>query len=45
MGIEFIERVSDYKKVIVGEHYREMIKNSKQQKQNSLITKVVYKKA
>ncbi len=45
MGIEFIEKVADYKKVIVGEHYREMIKNSKQQKQNSLITKVVYKKA
>ncbi len=45
MGVEFIEKVSDYKKVIVGEHYRETVKNSKQQKQNSLITKVAYKKA
>lgn len=44
MGIEFIEKISDYKKVLVGEHYRETIKNSKQQKQNSLITKVLYKK-
>lgn len=44
MGIEFIEKIADYKKVLVGEHYRETIKNSNQQRQNSLITKVVYKK-
>ena len=45
MGIEFLERVSDYKKIIVGNYYRKTIRNSKLQKQNSLITKNVYKKA
>ena len=44
MGIEFLEKVIDYKKIIVGDYYRKTIKNSKLQKQNSLITKVDYKK-
>lgn len=39
-GIEFIQKVSDYKKVIVGDFYRKNIRNSKVQKQNSLITKI-----
>lgn len=42
--IEFLEKVNDYRKVIVGEYYRKKIKNSKLQKQNSLITKIEYKK-
>lgn len=40
MGIEFVEKVSDYKKIIVGEYYRKNIRNSKVQKRNSLITKI-----
>lgn len=40
MGIEFLEKVSDYKKIIAGEYYRKNIRNSKLQKQNSLITKI-----
>lgn len=44
MGIEFLERVNDCKKIIVGEYYRKNIRNSKLQKQNSLITKIDYKK-
>lgn len=44
MGIEFIQKVSDYSKIMVREYYREKIKNSKLQKQNSLITKIAYKK-
>jgi len=44
MGIEFIEKVTDYRKVIVGKYYKEKIRNSKLQKQNSLITKIDYKK-
>ncbi len=44
MGIEFMEKVSDYKKIIVGEYYRKKIRNSKLQKQNSLITKIDYEK-
>ncbi len=43
MGIEFLERVNDYKKVIAGEYYRKKIRNSRLQKQNSLITKIEYK--
>ncbi|MDO8621043.1 MAG: peptide deformylase [Candidatus Levybacteria bacterium] len=43
MGIEFMEKVTDYKKITVGKHYREKIRNSKLQKQNSLITKIDYK--
>lgn len=44
MGIEFLERVNDYKKIIVGEHYRKNIRSSRLQKQNSLITKADYRK-
>ena len=44
IGVEFIERVNDYKKVIVGDYYRKNIRNSKLQKQNSLITKVDYRR-
>lgn len=44
MGIEFMEKVIDYRKVIVGKYYRKKIRNSKLQKQNSLITKIDYKK-
>lgn len=43
MGIEFIEKVSDYRKVIVGDYYRKNIRNSKVQKQNSLITKIEFR--
>ena len=43
MEIEFMEKVNDYKKIIVGDYYRKTIKNSKIQKQNSLITKIEYK--
>ncbi|MEK7450993.1 MAG: peptide deformylase [Patescibacteria group bacterium] len=44
MGVEFIEKVTDYKKIIVGEYYRKTVRNSKLQKQNSLITKIEYRK-
>lgn len=44
VGIEFIEKVTDYKKIIVGNYYRKTIRNSKLQKQNSLITKIEHKK-
>lgn len=40
MGIEFLEKVIDYRKVMVRKYYREKIRNSKLQKQNSLITKI-----
>lgn len=43
MGIEFIEKICDYKKIIGAEYYKKKIKNSKEQKQNSLITKIEYK--
>ena len=42
-GIEFIQKVSDYSKIIVKEHYRKNIRNSPLQKKNSLITKIEYK--
>lgn len=45
MGIEFMEKVNDYKKIIVGDYYRKTIRNSRLQKQNSLITKIDYNKA
>ncbi|OGH20171.1 MAG: peptide deformylase [Candidatus Levybacteria bacterium RIFCSPHIGHO2_02_FULL_37_13] len=44
MGIEFLEKVIDYRKVIVGKYYRKKIRNSKSQKQNLLIKKIDYKK-
>lgn len=40
MGVEFIRKVSDYSKVIVGDYYRKNIRNSKLQKENSRITKI-----
>lgn len=42
-GVEFIQKVSDYSKIMVKEHYRKQIRNSKLQKANSLITKLEYK--
>ena len=42
-GIEFIQKVSDYSKVIVQDHYRKNIRNSAMQRKNSLITKIDYK--
>ncbi len=44
MGIEFLQKVSDYSKIVVQDYYRKNIRNSVLQKKNSLITKVVYKK-
>jgi peptide deformylase len=41
-GIEFLEKVDDLSKVIVKEHYKNQIKNSKKQIANSLITKLEY---
>lgn len=43
-GIEFLQKVSDYSKILVKEHYVKQIRNSKLQKQNSKIKKVEYKK-
>jgi len=43
MGIEFIERVDDYKKIVVEKYYRKNIRLSKEQIENSLTTKVEYK--
>lgn len=43
-GIEFIQKVSDYGKIVVQAYYRKHIRNSTLQKKNSLITKVEYKK-
>lgn len=40
IGVEFLERVNDYRKIIVRDYYRKNIKNSRLQKQNSLITKI-----
>jgi peptide deformylase len=43
-GVEFLQKVSDYSKIMVKEHYVKQIRNSKLQKQNSQITKVEFKK-
>lgn len=43
-GVEFLQKVSDYSKILVKEHYVKQIRNSKLQKQNSKIKKVEYKK-
>lgn len=43
-GIEFIQKVNDYSKIIVEDHYRKNIRNSALQRKNSLTTKVEYKK-
>lgn len=44
MGIEFVEKINDYRKVVVGDYYRKRIRNSNLQKQNSIITKIEYGK-
>ena len=44
MGVEFVEKITNYRKVIVGKYYKEKIRSSKLQKENSLITKIDYKK-
>lgn len=43
-GIEFIQKVSNYGKVVAQAYYKKNIRNSSLQKKNSLITKVEYKK-
>ncbi len=43
-GIEFIQKVSDYSKIVVKKHYRKNIRNSDLQKKNSKTTKIEYKK-
>jgi peptide deformylase len=43
-GIEFIQKVSDYSKIMVKEHYRKQIRNSKEQLKNSQVTKIEYKR-
>ncbi len=43
-GIEFIQKVSDYSKVVVGSYYRKNIRNSMLQKQNSITSKIEYNK-
>ncbi len=42
-GIEFIQKVSDYSKIIVQEHYRKQIRNSPLQRKNSLIAKIEFR--
>ncbi len=43
-GIEFIQKISDYSKVVVQDYYRKNIKNSALQRKSSLITKIEYQK-
>jgi len=43
-GIEFLERVTENRKIISWTFYRKDIRNSKEQKAASLITKIEYKK-
>lgn len=43
LGVEFIQKVSDYSKIVVRDYYRKNIKDSRIQKKSSLITKVNYK--
>ncbi len=42
-GMEFIQKISDYSKVIVHKYYVKNIRNSVLQKKNSLITKIEVK--
>lgn len=42
-GIEFIEKVSDYSKIVGTQFYRKNIRNSKAQKRNSQVTIIDYK--
>lgn len=41
-GIEFIQKVSDYSKIVVQAYYRKNIRNSVLQQKNSLITKIEF---
>jgi peptide deformylase len=43
-GIEFIQKVDDYSKIVVESFYRKNIKNSSEQLQASKTTKIEYKK-
>lgn len=43
MGVEFVEKVTDYKKVVVQKYYRKNIRLSKEQLENSKTTKIVFK--
>jgi peptide deformylase len=43
-GVEFIQKVNDYSKIMVKEHYIKKIRNSPLQRKNSKITKIEYKK-
>lgn len=42
-GTEFIEKVSDYSKIVSKKFYRKNIRNSKQQHANSQVTRIDYK--
>jgi peptide deformylase len=44
MGIEFIQKVNDYSKILSKDIYKKTIRDSKEQKENSKITKIEYKK-
>lgn len=41
-GIEFMEKVNDYRKIIVGDYYRKKVRNSRTQTAPSKITKLEY---
>jgi len=43
-GIEFIEKIADYKKIVSREYYIKTIKNSKEQLKASQITKIILSK-
>jgi len=42
-GVEFIQKVTDYNKIMVQENYKKYVRNSPLQKKNSKITKIEYK--
>ena len=44
VGIEFIQKINDFNKILVGEYYNKNIRNSKKQLNASKITKLDYKK-
>jgi peptide deformylase len=39
-GVEFIEKISDYKRVMNAEHYQKLIRTSKKQVSAGVITKI-----
>jgi peptide deformylase len=41
-GIEFLEKVSDYSKIISKKFYRKNIRSSKEQLSSSQVTKIIY---